>query len=732
MVKKFKSTFALTAILMVTVLLSGCFGGGTKTFTLTVNVVPEGAAEVKDLAKKYDKDSIAEFALEAAEGYEFVEWTGEVKPVGKDGKWTIVMDGDKTLTAVFKEIEEEPEPEPKTAEELVKVFEAVEPEAITSYAQVADIEAAEAAARKAVGELDDLVEANGLSARIETHALKVKARLDEVVTGVTGAENQQDLFAALDAFFLNVDIKYIVAYDGAFAGVKTVKDIQKIIDETPGKVSKGQLEELVAAAIFDAVDSKNEFTLENTLKANETHVKNVWYDGAHISKYMTKLAEKDEKDHNLKTVQTVINEANNELAGAAVEAAERGIDRAKLDYARDLVANLDAEDAEKKELQDRVDAHYLILAVNEARTASAMATALEALEGLTGVSENASVLADYVNEVQKQITAKTPVLTIDEIQTLIDVVNGQFSHFVVEAPKDATLATESAEFTIKALNKGGEVKSDYGEALTDVTAKVAGEDAQATADGFAEGKATITITHGLDTVGSYAVDLAFKVDDKAYALSSTLDMGADFDTLLVVTDKTEYASGDDIAITVTLKYGDKKVLTTENGTKAATIAIGSDFYNVDLKFDAGVAKHVVKARTAAESAEVEVTIDSKKGTAEAIKITPGAVAKFDVAYDTTTEFFTITATDGLNTVPTFDGEKTVTVSITDDKGKAIAPLAKVDYTGKVILDFTDGKFTGKIDFAALATEYGLETNNLIKEGNTVTFTVGEISGSVKL
>ena len=322
------------------------------------------------------------------------------------------MDGDKTLTAVFKEIEEEPEPEPKTAEELVKVFEAVEPEAITSYAQVADIEAAEAAARKAVGELDDLVEANGLLARIETHALKVKARLDEVVTGVTGAENQQDLFAALDAFFLNVDIKYIVAYDGAFAGVKTVKDIQKIIDETPGKVSKRQLEELVAAAIFDAVDSKNEFTLENTLKANETHVKNVWYDGAHISKYMTKLAEKGEQDHNLKTVQTVINEANNELAGAAVEAAEDGIDRAKLDYARDLVANLDAEDAGKKGLQDRVDAHYLILAVNEARTASAMATALEALEGLTGVSENASVLADYVNEVQKQITAKTPVLKL--------------------------------------------------------------------------------------------------------------------------------------------------------------------------------------------------------------------------------------------------------------------------------------------------------------------------------
>jgi hypothetical protein len=129
LVKKFKSTFALTAILMVTVLLAGCFGSGTgtKTFTLTVNVVPEGAAEVKDLAKKYDKDSIAEFALEAAEGYEFVEWTGDDKPVynDEDEVWEIVMDGDKTLTAVFKEIEEEPvDPEPVADEEAAAAVDA--------------------------------------------------------------------------------------------------------------------------------------------------------------------------------------------------------------------------------------------------------------------------------------------------------------------------------------------------------------------------------------------------------------------------------------------------------------------------------------------------------------------------------------------------------------------------------------------------------------------------------
>ena len=127
MVKKFKSTFALTAILMVTVLLSGCFGGGTKTFTLTVNVDPEGAAAVSGVADKYDEKAVAQFTLEAAEGYEFVEWTGKVKPVynDEDEVWEIVMDGDKTLTAVFKEIEEEPvDPEPVADEEAAAAVDA--------------------------------------------------------------------------------------------------------------------------------------------------------------------------------------------------------------------------------------------------------------------------------------------------------------------------------------------------------------------------------------------------------------------------------------------------------------------------------------------------------------------------------------------------------------------------------------------------------------------------------
>lgn len=137
MVKKFKSTFALTAILMVTVLLSGCIGSGNKTFTLTVNVNPEGAAAVSGVADKYDEEAVAQFTLEAAEGYEFVEWTGEVKPVynDKDEVWEILMDGDKTLTAVFKEIEEERATEEELVAAVVEASEGEDTEAFLEALQ---------------------------------------------------------------------------------------------------------------------------------------------------------------------------------------------------------------------------------------------------------------------------------------------------------------------------------------------------------------------------------------------------------------------------------------------------------------------------------------------------------------------------------------------------------------------------------------------------------------------
>lgn len=120
---RFRHTVSVLSLVMVLLLLAGCLPkAGVTEYTLTVNVKPEGAAEVEGVAEKYEKNAIATFKLIANEGYEFVEWEGDVKPTETDdGQWEIIMDGDKTLTAVFKEIEEEEE---EDIEELIAAAEA--------------------------------------------------------------------------------------------------------------------------------------------------------------------------------------------------------------------------------------------------------------------------------------------------------------------------------------------------------------------------------------------------------------------------------------------------------------------------------------------------------------------------------------------------------------------------------------------------------------------------------
>lgn len=117
---RFRHTVSVLSLVMVLLLLAGCLPKtGVTGYTLTVNVKPEGAAEVEGVAEKYKKNAFATFKLIANEGYEFVEWEGDVKPTETDdGQWQIIMDGDKTLTAVFKGIEEE------DIEELIAAAEA--------------------------------------------------------------------------------------------------------------------------------------------------------------------------------------------------------------------------------------------------------------------------------------------------------------------------------------------------------------------------------------------------------------------------------------------------------------------------------------------------------------------------------------------------------------------------------------------------------------------------------
>lgn len=269
MVKKFKSTFALTAILMVTVLLAGCIGGGTKTFTLTVNVDPEGAAEVKGLATKYDKDSVAEFTLEAAEGYEFVEWTGEVKPVEKDGKWTIVMDGDKTLTAVFKEIEEEPvDPEPVADEEAAAAVDA-QITALDKEVGLVQYKSDVAAARAAYEALN--AETKALVTKLiflEAHEDQLDELLYGEVTEFVIAEKVMDGIDLTADVLEDITLGSNFTYDGTVYQVTWESDKPEIIG-ADGTVNRpyGDDVEVTLTATLDFIgtlsaDQKNVFEIK--------------------------------------------------------------------------------------------------------------------------------------------------------------------------------------------------------------------------------------------------------------------------------------------------------------------------------------------------------------------------------------------------------------------------------------------------------------------------------------
>jgi hypothetical protein len=270
LVKKFKSTFALTAILMVTVLLSGCFGG-TKTFTLTVNVDPEGAAEVKDLAKKYDKDTIAEFALEAAEGYEFVEWTGDDKPVynDEDEVWEIVMDGDKTLTAVFKEIEEEPvDPEPVADEEAAAAVDAqimaLDKEVGLDQYKI-DVAAARAAYEALNAETKALVTKLVL---LEVHEDQLDELLYGEVTEFVIAEKVMDGIDLTADVLEDITLGSNFTYDGTVYQVTWESDKPEIIT-ADGTVNRpyGEDVEVTLTATLDFIgtlsaDQKNVFEIK--------------------------------------------------------------------------------------------------------------------------------------------------------------------------------------------------------------------------------------------------------------------------------------------------------------------------------------------------------------------------------------------------------------------------------------------------------------------------------------
>ncbi len=96
----------LTALIFVLFLLYGC--ETTTEFTLTVEVLPgDGGTVIPESGSEFPEKTIVTLEPDPAAGYEFYGWDGEHGgEVQKDeGEWKLLMDGDKSIQAVFSELD---------------------------------------------------------------------------------------------------------------------------------------------------------------------------------------------------------------------------------------------------------------------------------------------------------------------------------------------------------------------------------------------------------------------------------------------------------------------------------------------------------------------------------------------------------------------------------------------------------------------------------------------------
>ena len=70
-------------------------------YTISVSVSDGGS--VDNTGGSYDENSSVVITAEPNEGYEFTEWSGDVS--GNTNPLTVIMTGDKTITATFSRIQ---------------------------------------------------------------------------------------------------------------------------------------------------------------------------------------------------------------------------------------------------------------------------------------------------------------------------------------------------------------------------------------------------------------------------------------------------------------------------------------------------------------------------------------------------------------------------------------------------------------------------------------------------
>lgn len=95
---------AVLALLLITVSISGCVGGGGSRVKckLTINVDGRGVVHpFFNETHEFGKAVIVDLEAVPAENWEFVRWDGDV-PEPYSAKTTVSLDSDKTVVAVFR------------------------------------------------------------------------------------------------------------------------------------------------------------------------------------------------------------------------------------------------------------------------------------------------------------------------------------------------------------------------------------------------------------------------------------------------------------------------------------------------------------------------------------------------------------------------------------------------------------------------------------------------------
>jgi len=528
------------------------------------------------------------------------------------------------------------------------------------------------------------------------------------------------------------------AYKTAFAGKTTIKDIQTAIDQVNLEQAK--------AAIGYGVDLK--LTSKDLNRANElmAYVKE-GTDKKTLQDTLTKLV----------PIISVIEASNETELGQAL--ADLKAEYVYPELMNKYLVRLAATDkagltaATPKDVTDKIQAK-IVDRVNKERVDDILTridaitneTPLHTVEDLLDLLDKFTPYRDPVSgqkvdfdltkkdldfdrtrmEHYKAALASKVVTQVSDVVAAIGSGNDAFykklDKFTVKV--DSATITDGITFTIKALDKAG--KAFVGD-LTGYKATISVSGQTASYDlTFGGNTATVTVLGGKfhAVVDSTVADVTiskgtagqqgyeeYKITSAPFAIGATATTG----TVVIDGNKKEFTAGETIKATVTLYYDTNKVLTTESGTYAAVVTIGTkpeNRFNRTVKFTKGVAEIEVPANKVDE-AQVEVIIAGmpELKTTDAIKIKHAVAAKVAVTDKSITSGkltgVEVTVQDAKgNRVTSFNGAYDGTVSYAlkvELKAQADPPQPNVpDTEGKVSLVFTNG--VANIEFGDFLNE----------------------------